>query len=105
MTGRPAALSALAFASTARVADSAMLPIRAETRRCVVGVVVVVMVSFSPTDGPLPRSGGGRSAARCVPLSGPSSGYRTLASLGTSWIGVPLRVVGASPYRGAGLGV
>src|SRR6478609_8574087 len=34
MTGRPAALSSLALASTASVADSAMLPIRAEIRRC-----------------------------------------------------------------------
>src|SRR5450631_3405963 len=32
MTGRPSALSALALASTARVADSAMEPIRRETR-------------------------------------------------------------------------
>src|SRR5664279_1167136 len=34
MTGRPAALSALAFASTARVADSAIPPIRAEILGC-----------------------------------------------------------------------
>ena len=33
MTGRPAALSALALASTARVADSVIAPIRRETRR------------------------------------------------------------------------
>src|SRR5687767_15855129 len=33
MTGLPAAFSALAFASTARVADSVMLAIRRETRR------------------------------------------------------------------------
>ena len=32
ITGRPAALRALALASTARVADSAMLPIRREIR-------------------------------------------------------------------------
>src|SRR5512133_1890173 len=32
ITGRPAALSALAFASTARVADSAMAPMRSDTR-------------------------------------------------------------------------
>jgi hypothetical protein len=32
MTGSPAALSALAFASTARVADSAMAATRAEMR-------------------------------------------------------------------------
>src|SRR5664280_1937766 len=32
MTGRPSALSALALASTARVADSAMEPIRRDTR-------------------------------------------------------------------------
>ncbi|MFC5043218.1 hypothetical protein [Ornithinimicrobium kibberense] len=38
MTGRPSALSALARASTARVADSAMEPIRAEMR--VLGVWV-----------------------------------------------------------------
>src|SRR5215813_15259814 len=31
ITGRPAAFSALAFASTARVADSAIAPIRADT--------------------------------------------------------------------------
>src|SRR5690242_20096807 len=36
MTGRPAAFSALALASTASVADSAMEPIRWEIR-CVVG--------------------------------------------------------------------
>src|SRR5659263_736936 len=34
ITGRPAALSAFALASTARVADSAMAPRRAETREC-----------------------------------------------------------------------
>src|SRR3954452_664559 len=33
MTGRPAALSALALASTARVADSVMAESRADTRR------------------------------------------------------------------------
>src|SRR6478672_7974968 len=33
MTGRPAAFSALALASTASVADSAIPPMRAETRR------------------------------------------------------------------------
>ena len=37
MTGRPAAFSAFALASTASVADSAMPPIRAETRRPVAG--------------------------------------------------------------------
>src|SRR4051794_18740676 len=44
MTGRPAALRALAFASTARVADSAMEPIRAEIRE------VVMSPSFHPGD-------------------------------------------------------
>src|SRR5689334_13331643 len=37
MTGRPAALAALALASTAIVADSVMAEIRAETRRAEVG--------------------------------------------------------------------
>src|SRR5665213_3142177 len=35
MTGRPAALSAFALASTARVADSAIAPMRRDTRRAV----------------------------------------------------------------------
>ena len=38
MTGSPAALSAFALASTARVADSAMAAMRADTRRSVRGV-------------------------------------------------------------------
>ena len=42
ITGRPAALRALALASTARVADSEIAPTRAETRRSVGGVAALM---------------------------------------------------------------
>src|SRR5687768_5403402 len=41
MTGRPSALSAFALASTARVADSAMPPMRADTRFRTAAVVLM----------------------------------------------------------------
>src|SRR5690349_10321568 len=46
ITGRPAALRALALASTARVADSEIAPTRAETRRSVGGVAALMDPSF-----------------------------------------------------------
>ncbi|GAA3057355.1 hypothetical protein GCM10020000_44950 [Streptomyces olivoverticillatus] len=49
ITGRPAALRALALASTARVADSEIEPMRADTRRsvgdCTGGVAAVIQAS------------------------------------------------------------
>src|ERR1022692_1432050 len=49
ITGRPAARSALALASTARVADSAMAATRADTRRC---CVLILDIVSPPSSGP-----------------------------------------------------
>src|SRR4051812_30684473 len=61
MTGRPAALRALALASTARVADSAIEPTRAETRGRaevrVSGADVMTLILTDSASRPL-RSGG-----------------------------------------------
>ena len=62
MTGSPAAFSALALASTASVADSAMPPIRAEMRRRAGGSLVVwlgsgALCSLTPAIVPSGRLG------------------------------------------------
>src|SRR5262245_38171841 len=62
MTGRPAAFSALAFASTASVADSAMPPIRAEIRR---GVTVVSLMLASSQIGQIVK----KPAVRVRPVA------------------------------------
>src|SRR3712207_1636680 len=69
MTGRPAALRALAWASTARVADSAMADRRAETRRRSVegGAGGVVAVTWAI----LARGAGGTGST-------PGAGSRTV---------------------------
>src|SRR5215211_3668814 len=51
ITGRPAAFMALALASTARVADSAILPTRVETRRA--GGVGVMDAMFPDSAHPV----------------------------------------------------
>jgi hypothetical protein len=77
-------LSALALASTARVADSAMPPILVEIRLRVVDVVIPCILSHLPV-----AVGVGSAAERAV--SGRSAGCRTLRSLGASCVGALLR--------------
>src|SRR5262245_57139933 len=70
MTGRPAALSAFALASTASVADSAIPPIRAEIRRAegrFASVAAVMRPIVPPGEGgrhPGSAHGPGTRAAR-----------------------------------------
>src|SRR5215217_3052391 len=99
ITGRPAARMALALASTASVADSAIAPILAETRGCPVAVIcdagMTCMVA-DPCGIRTRQYRGSASASRC----------RTLAGLGRddalaeSWEGVVRLHRGAAPVRG-----
>src|SRR4051794_28950635 len=103
ITGRPAALRALAFASTASVADSAMPPMRVEIRSWTCGPEVDGGAAVA-MPGILPQGGAARGGGLSLLLAGAraaagtrAAGCRTL-SCGT-WTG------SAQEVSRAGLGV
>src|SRR3954469_16214042 len=88
ITGRPAALSAFALASTARVADSLIAPIRAEMREamrpswhCRTGGVIAVPPDDRNCHGP-----GGVVLGRVECLSIPRDLYRSARGTASGWM-------------------